>query len=164
MSLLSEDRPRAPLHLPEDLLVPSDLTRCLSAMLWAIEWPGGVDDLLSALPHAKPDIDLTDVRNTLATLGYPTRLERMPRQGLDPRRLPALLLTRGKAAAVVYRDEAGEVLRLDGASGEVKSCAPEELRGDLLLVIETNAVPSRQNWFSGIARRFRRDLPALLCI
>jgi ATP-binding cassette subfamily C protein/ATP-binding cassette subfamily C protein LapB len=133
-------------------------------MLWLLDWPGSADDLLSALPHAKPDIDLTDIRNTLAVLGYPTRIERTPKRGLDPRRLPALLLTKGRAAAVVYRDESGQVLRLDGASGQVRACAPADLRGDLLLVIETSAVSSRQNWFSGIARRFRGDLRALLCI
>ena len=90
MSLLGDERPRRPLALPEALLAPSDLARCLTAMLWALDWSGGADDLLAALPHAKPEIDLTDLRNTLAVLGYPTRLERLRRGGLDPRLLPRL--------------------------------------------------------------------------
>ena len=163
MSPPGEGRPRGLLRLPEDLLGPSDLSRCLSALLWLLDWSGGADDLLAALPHAKPQIDLTDLRNTLAILGYPTRAERLRRGNLDPRRLPAILLTPGEAATVVYRDEDGRVLRFDGASGAVTPCAPEALRGTLLL-IETNAAIPRQNWFRGIVRRFHRDLPALLGI
>ena len=81
MNMLITEHLRAPLELPENLVAPSDLSRCLSAMLWLMDWSGGVDDLLAALPHAKPDIDLTDLRNTLAVLGYPTRMERL-RRGL----------------------------------------------------------------------------------
>ncbi|WP_114946276.1 peptidase domain-containing ABC transporter [Microvirga calopogonii] len=164
MSLARDDRSCAPLELPEDLLAPSDLARCLSAMLWLLEWPGSVDDLLSALPHVKPDIDLTDVRNTLAILGYPTRMERVSRGSLDPRRLPAVLLPAGEPAAIVYRDEEGRVLRLDGATGEVEPCDPKALRGTLMLVVDMDAGAPRKSWFSGIARRFRGDLPALLGI
>ncbi|WP_201837012.1 ATP-binding cassette domain-containing protein [Microvirga zambiensis] len=153
-----------PIELPEDLATPSDLTRCLSAMLWLMEWSGGVDDLLAALPHAKPDIDLTDLRNSLAVLGYPTRMERLRGGSLDPRRLPAILLTRGKAAALVYCDESGQVLTLDGSTGEVTPCVPETMRHGVALVIDTDAASSRQNWFAGIARRFRGDLPGLLCL
>ncbi|MBA1157365.1 peptidase domain-containing ABC transporter [Microvirga mediterraneensis] len=159
-----EDRSCAPLELPEDLLAPSDLARCLSAMLWLLEWPGSVDDLLSALPHVKPDIDITDVRNTLAILGYPTRMERVSQGALDPRRLPAILLPAGEPAAIVYRDEQGRVLLLDGETGDVEPCDPKTLRGTLMLVIDMDAGAPRKSWFGGIARRFRGDLPALLGI
>lgn len=159
---IRDDRSAAPLELPEELLSPSDLARCLTTMLWLLDWSGSKDDLLSALPHVKPDVDLTDVRNTLAILGYPTRMERLSRGKLDPRRLPAILLPAGEAAAVVYRDEDGQVLRIDGSTGEVARCRPESLRGTLMLVIDTESATVRQGWFSGVARRFRGDLPALL--
>jgi len=164
MNTTVDDRSRAPLELPEHLLAPSDLARCLTTMLWLMDWSGSADDLLSALPHVKPDIDLTDVRNTLAILGYPTRMERLSRCALDPRRLPAILLPAGHAAAVVYRDEEGRVLLVDGATGEVTPCAPDALRGTLMLVVDMDASTPRQSWFSGIAQRFRGDLPALLGI
>jgi ATP-binding cassette, subfamily C, bacterial LapB len=163
MSLLEVEPRRTPLQLPEDLLASSDLSRCLSAMLWLLDWSGGADDLLAALPHAKREIDITDLRNTLAVLGYPTRVERLRRGSLDPRRLPALLLTPGEAAAVVYRGGSGEILRFDGASGVAVPCLPRDLHGTLLLV-ETPSAVSRQNWFRGVARRFHGDLPALLGI
>lgn len=164
MSLVTDVCSRAPVQLPEDLLAPSDLARCLSALLCLLEWSGSADDLLSALPHVKPDIDITDLRNTLAVLGYPTRMKRLRRGQFDPRCLPAILLLPGQAAAVVYRDEAGQVLLFDGSSGEVKPCAPEKVRGILLLVVEASVGSSRQNWFNGIARRFQGALPPLLAI
>ena len=80
MSLVMDCCPRAPVHLSEDLLAPSDLARCLPVLLWLMDWSGSADDLLSALPHAKPDIDLTDLRNTLAVLGYPTRMQGLKRE------------------------------------------------------------------------------------
>jgi ATP-binding cassette subfamily C protein/ATP-binding cassette subfamily C protein LapB len=164
MSLTTDCCPRDPVHLSEDLLAPSDLARCLPVLLWLMEWSGSADDLLSALPHAKPDIDLTDLRNTLAVLGYPTRMQGLKRGGLDLRCLPAILLPPGKAAAVVYRDESGQVLVFDGATGAVKPCAPEKLRGTLILTTEANVGSPRQSWFSGIARRFQGALPPLLAI
>ena len=68
MTLFSEGRP-PPASLPEELLAASDLARCLPLLLWLMDWRGGPADLLAALPHAEPDIDLTDLRNTLAVLG-----------------------------------------------------------------------------------------------
>jgi ATP-binding cassette subfamily C protein/ATP-binding cassette subfamily C protein LapB len=164
MSLLGDERPRLPLVLPEALLAPSDLARCLTAMLWVLEWTGGADDLLAALPHAKPEIDVTDLRNTLAVLGYPTRRERLRHGRLDPRLLPAILLPPGQPAAVIYANEYGQVLRLDGASGQAAPCAAESLRGTLLLPVPLAEAPPRQNWFATLARRFHGDLPALLGI
>lgn len=162
MSELAQQRMSAPLSLPHDLLNPSDLAHALPVMLWALGWSGGPDDLLAALPHAKPNVDITDLRNTLAVLGYPTRMIRLKRGGLDVRRLPALLMTPGRAATILYRDEAGNVLRYDAALGEAIPCAPEKLHGSLLIVEEAQAGSTRQGWFSGVARRFRGDLPALL--
>jgi ATP-binding cassette subfamily C protein/ATP-binding cassette subfamily C protein LapB len=164
MSLLGDDRPRLPLALPEDLLAPSDLARCLSAMLWVLEWSGGADDLLAALPHAKPEIDVTDLRNTLAVLGYPTRLQRLPRGRLDPRLLPAILMVRGQPASVVYCNEYDQVLRFNSATGEAAPCVAESLHGTLLLVMPVPEAAPRQNWFSGLTRRFHGDVPALLGI
>jgi len=162
MSLHQGERQRDLLHLPEDLLAPSDLTRCLTVMLWLMEWSGSADDLLAALPHAKPEIDLTDLRNTLAILGYPTEMQPLRRARLDPRRLPAILLTPGEPAAVIYRTEDGQVLRIDGATGEVAPCVPRKLRGTLVRLAEAVSTGPRQNWFSSVARRFAGDLPALL--
>ncbi|MFC3127678.1 peptidase domain-containing ABC transporter [Pseudoroseomonas globiformis] len=166
MSLISDDRPRALLSLPEDLLAPSDLTRCLSAMLWLLDWSGGADDLLATLPHAKPRIDVTDLRNTLSIIGYPTVVRRLRQNALDTRRLPAILLRPKGPACVLYCNEYGQLLCFDGATGLVTPGSPATMSGTLLLLsdVPQPQAGGRQNWFSGVARRFQGDLPALLGI
>jgi ATP-binding cassette subfamily C protein/ATP-binding cassette subfamily C protein LapB len=163
MSIIEDPRPPAPAQLPAGVLQPSDLTRCLSAMLSLLDWTGGADDLLSALPHAKPEMDVTDLRNTLAILGYPTRATRLRAGTLDLRRLPAILLAEGQAAGVLYCDEYGRAMRYDGATGESAPCLPWLLAGTLLDLTESAAeVTARQSWFSAVARRFHGDVPGLL--
>jgi ATP-binding cassette subfamily C protein/ATP-binding cassette subfamily C protein LapB len=162
MSIIDDPRFRAPISMPPSLLAPSDLSRCLCALLWLLEWPGGADDLLAALPHAKPEIDVTDFRNSLAILGYPTVVSRLRRGGLDVRQLPAVLLAPGQPAAVLYCNEFDQLLRLDGATGEAVPCAAAGLCGTLLLLRGETAAPVRQNWFASVARRFRGQLPGLL--
>lgn len=161
MTLFSEGRP-PPASLPEELLAASDLARCLPLLLWLMDWRGGPADLLAALPHAEPDIDLTDLRNTLAVLGYPTRLHRLRRGRLPPGLLPAILLAPGQPAAVLYADEQERLLRVEPEGGTASPCPPGALRG--LLLARAPAAPARprQGWFAGVARRFHGDLPALL--
>ncbi|WP_169747449.1 peptidase domain-containing ABC transporter [Belnapia moabensis] len=149
------------MELPPLLLAPSDLTRCLSAALAVLGWRGGPDDLLAALPHAQAQIDVTDLRNALAILGYPTRLAQLRRTAIHPRLLPALLLQPGRPAAVLYLDPTGAMLRFDGGTGQVAPCGPDGLRGTLVHFTEIEPAP-RQNWFAAIARRFTGDLPGLL--
>ncbi|MBK1661552.1 peptidase domain-containing ABC transporter [Paracraurococcus ruber] len=148
-----------PPGLPE-----SDLTRCLAALLAVLHWTGGPDDLLGALPHAEPRPDLTDIRNTLAALGFPTRPARLRRGRLDPRLLPALLIRRNQPAALLYRGAAGEVLLFDGGTGEARPCAAERLAGRLYLPVPAEAPNPRESWLGTLARRFLPELPLLLGI
>ena len=153
---------QAVVELRPGMIVPSDLTRCLSAVLAVLGWQGGADDLLAALPHAKPRLDITDLRNTLAMLGYPTRPRRLRRGGLDQRLLPAILLERGQPAAMLYRDADGALLRFDGGTGATGACEGPKLRGTLLIFTEAMAAgPVQEGWFAGVVRRFGGELPGL---
>lgn len=160
-----------PLGNPASLLRPpipgvaeSDLTRCFTALLALLGWRGGPDDMLGALPHAEPDPDLTDIRNALARLGFATRPQKLRRGGLDPRRLPALLVEPGAAVAVLYRDTQGVVMRFDGATGEARPTAHGHLAGRLYLLTDHAVRAPGRSWTSDVARRFTGDLPALLVI
>ncbi|MDO9713019.1 peptidase domain-containing ABC transporter [Paracraurococcus lichenis] len=142
----------------------TDLTRCLAAFLVALRWDGGMDDLLGALPHAEPRPDLTDIRNALAGLGYPTRPMRLRRGRLDARLLPALLIRRDHPAAVLYHDVNGTALLFDGGTGETRACIPEGLSGRLYLTMAPAAPNPRESWLGALARRFIPNAPVLLGI
>lgn len=155
-------RLRAP-HPPG--LEETDLTRCLAVLLAALRWEGAPDDMLAVLPHAEPRPDLADIRNALARLGHPTRPERLRRGRLDPRRLPALLIRRGRAAAVLYLNSQGVVLLFDGALGEARACAHWNLAGTLYL-LSPEAPPLRRSdsWIGTVMRRFVPEAPPLLAL
>ena len=139
----------------------SDLTRCLAALLAALGWDGGPDDLLGALPHAESRPDLTEIRNALARLGHPTRPERVRRGRLDRRRLPALLIRRGQPAAVLYRSPLGTAMLFDGATGETAPIPHWHVAGTLYRPVSPEAgitAPrARESWVGAVSRRFRRD-------
>jgi ATP-binding cassette subfamily C protein/ATP-binding cassette subfamily C protein LapB len=143
-------------------LAETDHSRCLVALLGLLHWGGGPDDVLAALPHAEPRPDLTDIRNALGRLGFPTRPERLRRGGLDPRRLPALLLRPGEPAAVVYRNAADEVLLFDGATGQTSACVPRRLSGTLYIPGAPEPTRPRESWTGAVFRRFAPALPLLL--
>lgn len=145
-------------------LAETDITRCLTAWLAVLNWAGSTDDLLAALPHAEPWPDLTEMRNALARLGHPTRSERLRRGRLDPRRLPALLIEKGQPACLLYRSPCGTVLRLDGATGACKPCAPCNLAGTLYLAAPPAPATPRGSWLSAVARRFVPEAATLLAI
>ncbi|MFC7738814.1 peptidase domain-containing ABC transporter [Roseomonas sp. GCM10028921] len=143
-------------------VLETDVTRCFVAFLTVLGWQGGQDDLLGALPHAEPRPDLTDIRNALARLGHPTRPLRVRRGKLDPRLLPALLIRRGRPAAMLYRGAEGGVLLFDGGSAETRPCTPERLAGTLYLTVPPPPPSARESWVGAVARRFSGDMPVLL--
>ena len=145
-------------------LEETDITRCLTAWLAVLGWAGGADDLLAALPHAEARPDLTELRNALARLGYPTQGETLRLGRLDVRRLPALLIEKGQPACLLYRAPSGTVLRLNGATGDCKPCAHWNLSGRLYTAGPAAAPLPRGSWMGTVARRFAPEAPSLLAI
>jgi ATP-binding cassette subfamily C protein/ATP-binding cassette subfamily C protein LapB len=139
----------------------SDLTRCMAALLAVSGWKGSPKDMLYALPHAVTSPDLTDIRNALALLGYPTRIVAPAGERLDPRRLPALLAPARGPVSLLYCDALGQVLRLDGSSGRVFTHADRRLKGRLYAVAEA-PLPVRGSWVVHVLRRFSPEVRTLL--
>lgn len=140
---------------------PTDLTNCLGAALRVLGWHGGADDLLAALPHAEPNLDLTDIRNILARLGFDSEIDTTGR--LDPRRLPAILLPRDGPASLLFRDHAERVMAFDGISGVVAPYAAHADRGRVVH-LRPRAAPRGYGGprFNTVASRFSGEAPALI--
>ncbi len=90
-----------------DLGDVNDLARCLWPLLETLGWSGDARHLVEALPHFANGLDLDAFRAVMARLGYTSVL--MPRQScdrIDPRLLPALVLTDDRRGLVICAPDA----------------------------------------------------------
>ena len=55
----------------------SDLAACLLPLLKALGWKGDPRHVAESLPHFANDLDLTGLRNVLATLNFSSRPEKL---------------------------------------------------------------------------------------
>jgi ATP-binding cassette subfamily C protein/ATP-binding cassette subfamily C protein LapB len=83
----------------------TDLAACLLPLLKELDWDGDPRHLLEAMPHFADKLDLTDLLNVMANLGYSSRSLSLDLGMMDPRLAPCLFLpNNGPALVVVGRD------------------------------------------------------------
>lgn len=134
---------------------------CLFPLLEALRWRGSPRDLTEALPHFADTLELADMLNVLATLGYACRALKVRRGMIEPRLLPALLVRDdGQPVVVLGPSDAGWRVwsPIDGTESE---WAPAELSGQLYASAHVrsnddidNQLRAR-NWMSALVHRFR---------
>ncbi len=145
---------------PQELDNLSPFAACLIPLLEALRWRGDPRRIAEALPHFAATLDLTDLRNALANLGYRTRQIRGRIDHLDERLLPCIYVTDHGDVLVALEVSDGALTAFDGSRREVRSIR-ERLGAGTAYVIERleqdeqSADRSQSNWFTGFARRFR---------
>ena len=83
----------------------TDLAACLLPLLKELNWDGDPRHLMEAMPHFADKLDLTDLLNVMANLGYSSRSLPLDLGTMDPRLAPCLFLAdEGPALVVVSRD------------------------------------------------------------
>lgn len=153
---------------------PSDLARCLSPLLKALEWQGQPQHLVDAMPHLARELDLSGLCSVLANLGYFPRHFHTSLGTLDERLLPCLFLPRDAPALVVYGRRADGALRVfDGGSGK-DAALDEAVLGQLgeaylFQPDERNNPKSARgsgsgsgSWFGALVWRLRKHLGMIL--
>lgn len=98
-------------------IAASDLAACLPVLLRALGWRGNPRHVAEALPHFAETLDLTGLRNVMATLGYKSRGERLSLRSLDPRLTPCLYVPDRGPALVVLGAEGRTLHVFDGMAG-----------------------------------------------
>lgn len=140
----------------------TDVAACLLPLLEAVGWRGGTRQIVEALPHYANTLDMADLRNVLATLGYRTVRKTIKRgTRIDTRFLPCLY--QDKEGRPYVLSDFGNDTCVCGYSGRDRAemrLAQGELEGDLYLIAERDQTIKRteslrQNWIAGIFRRFR---------
>lgn len=147
-------------HLAQNALggftAASDLAACLLPLLKALGWKGDPRNVAEALPHFANDLDLTGLRNVMATLNYSSRPERVTVDEIDPRLLPCLFLPDRDHALVVKSNRDGHIEVFDSAAGEARVLEDPHVRGTAYFFTPAaDTGPIRGGWFRSVLDRFR---------
>jgi ATP-binding cassette, subfamily C, bacterial LapB len=136
----------------------SDLASCMFPLLRALKWKGNPRHVAEALPHFVDDLDLTGLRNVMATLNYSSRPERLKLTHIDPRLLPCLFLPDdGPAMVVKAMNDNGQLEVFDGGLQAVRTLEPPPATGTAYLfsVIPPEPRGAGTSWFRSVIDRFR---------
>ena len=136
----------------------SDLAACLLPLLKALKWKGNPRNVAEALPHFANDLDLTGLRNVMASLNFSSRPERLRLAELDPRLVPCLFLPDDGAALVVTSvDGDGHVGVYDAGRLTEYGLSKPRTKGTAYFfsTLAPETAPARTGWFRSVIERFR---------
>jgi ATP-binding cassette subfamily C protein LapB len=133
---------------------------CLEPLLRAFRWRGSPRQLADALDtHER--MDLLDLRNTMANLGFASRVEPTRLGDIDPRLLPCIFVPVGGGPIVVLeaRPQTGTFVCFEGAARKEITVDDPECRGRVCFFTleeglgETSPI-QKGGWLRSIRRRF----------
>lgn len=137
----------------------SDLAACLLPLLKSLGWKGDPRHVAESLPHFANDLDLTGLRNVMATLNFSSRPERLDLEIIDSRLLPCLFLPDESHALVVKKiDEEGEAEVFDSAQGLTVKLDTSGIKGTAYFFTNLGSdagAAKPASWFRSVLERFR---------
>jgi len=136
---------------------------CLIPILTALKWRGDPNQLVESLPHFVGELDIDDLRDVLARLGFKTQQVEGTASRIDARMLPCLYETdQGRVVAILSRD--GDDLNIfDPARGGECQEPANQLHGSAYVIDDAADAPTDRSesdtpWFTLILRRFSRTI------
>ncbi len=153
----------------DGLRTATDLSACLLPLIEALGWRGDPRHIAEAIPHFSDSLDITDLANILANLGFRSRRMRARLDEIDSRLTPYLFVPDGRAAIVVLGVEAGSLDVFDGETGVRTRIPPHRWHGEACFFEPVQgeapgAKPREKAWFRGIIGRFRSLIGQVLGI
>jgi ATP-binding cassette subfamily C protein LapB len=136
----------------------SDFAACLLPLLRALQWRGNPRHIAESLPHFAETLDLTGLRNVMATLNFQSRPERLRLKEIDRRLVPCLFVPDDGPALVVLSTDGKIVTCFDGESEETVEFERPRMRGIAYFfshVSKDEAPQGRTGWFRSVLERFR---------
>jgi ATP-binding cassette subfamily C protein/ATP-binding cassette subfamily C protein LapB len=107
----------------------TDLGACVLPLLSSLGWEGDLVHVAESLPHFADKMDLTDLLNIMANLGFAGRSLDLSPSRMDPRLMPCLYLPERGLAMVLVRPQDGGVLAFDSASRSYSVIAAPKATG-----------------------------------
>lgn len=142
---------------------------CLKPLLIGLGWTGNTRQIVEALPHFANSLELTELRNVLAALGYRTRPKRTKLSALDDRILPCLFVPdqpstgadqqeqpEGPLAVIGY--QGGQWRVFDSSHSAERVIDAGDISGTAYLIAtsaDEAGSPPPSSWVRGLFTRFR---------
>jgi len=138
----------------------TDLSNCLLPLLTVLNWRGDPRHIAEAVPHFVDSIDLTSLRNVMATLHFESRPLELRLNKIDPRLFPCLFLPKNGDAKVLINLQRGKINVYDGGKEAYLEIDSDSSEGEVLFfssVDPDEILPQQQKvgWFRAVNERFR---------
>lgn len=139
----------------------TDLSNCLLPLLAALNWRGDKRHIAEALPHFTNSLDITSMRNILATLHYQSRPVKLKLSGIDQRLFPCLYLPENGDAMILLGYEPEGIRIFDGGENVERIMPRGSTAGGTAFffsVVDADDLQSTQSkvgWFRAVSERFR---------
>ena len=154
----------------EDAFVEvSPYAACLLPLLRELGWNNYAKELVEALPHFSEQIDLIDMRNMLATLGYESTPVTASTANLRAELFPALFISKNGRVLLLQGKEADAIHFYDPSDNSYQTSTSLSLEGTAYLFTDSHpsyggnpADAAGGEWFSNLLQRFQRMIIHLL--
>jgi len=148
-----------------DFDAASPFAACLMPLLDVLGWHGSMRELMESLPHFANDLDLMDLRNVLAHLGFDSHELKAQVHELDPRLFPAMVRDEKGHVLVILRREEQGFLIFDADAREERHQKTLPQSTDILIFKARDQDGEEEqidkSWMSALAHRFKRTIGML---
>ena len=151
----------------------SPFAACLFPWLQALKWRGSLRELFEALPHFADSLNMFEVQNVLAALGYPTiKSKKRSIAEIDSRLMPCLFIMKDGSPCVLMGRTGDDVQVFSGTTSEMLEEVDETLIGTPYFVEaledkqagRAGSHAPTQNWFGDIIQRFSKPIKRVMMI
>lgn len=153
----------------EAFISTSPYAACLLPLLRELGWDNYAKELVEALPHFSEQIDLIDLRNILASLGYESTPVDTPVRKLQPELYPVLFVCSSGKVYLLQGRDGDDIHYYDPQTNSYEVRQKLSLRGTAYLFTDSHPsygsnptdMPGNE-WFSNLLQRFQKMIIHLL--
>ncbi|CAA7615057.1 peptidase domain-containing ABC transporter [Magnetospirillum sp. UT-4] len=138
----------------------TDLAATVLPLLTALGWEGDLVHVAESLPHFAEKLDLTDLLNVMANLGFTSHSLDLAPARMDPRLMPCLYLPPEGHALVLVRAEEGGIVAFDAGEQVYRTVPAPAERGRIYLFRPLDADTQQRleetpkNFVTSVLKRF----------
>lgn len=146
----------------------SPFSACLLPLLRELGWNNYAKELIEALPHFSAQIDLIDLRNILATLGYESTPVKTTISDLKKELYPALFISDNNQVLLLQGLEEEKTFFYDPQNDSYETTDELNLQGTVYLFTDnhghhsSNTPELGNDWFGNLLQRFNKMIIHLL--